>query len=105
MELGWSWLSLRMVKISQLPKPEDCHGYAVEVDMTHRDLQNDFKQGGRPWEDSESLRSGSGDRLHQPKAVVGAINSGAIELLVNDKTEQKADLDELVGVTRRCSRL
>lgn len=72
------------------------YGYAVGLDMTRRDLQNDFKQGGRPWEMAKAFDQAAVIGPISPKATVGAINSGAIELLVNDKTAQKADLDELI---------
>lgn len=72
------------------------YGFAVGLDMTRRDLQNDAKQGGRPWEMGKAFDQAAVIGEISPKSAVGAINSGAIELKVNGDTAQKADINELI---------
>ncbi|NLJ51839.1 MAG: fumarylacetoacetate hydrolase family protein [Alcaligenaceae bacterium] len=72
------------------------YGFAVGLDMTRRDLQNEFKKSGRPWEMAKAFDQAAVIGEISPKAAVGAINSGAIELQVNGDTAQKADVNELI---------
>lgn len=72
------------------------YGFAVGLDMTRRDLQNDAKQGGRPWEMGKAFDQAAVIGEISPKSAVGAINSGAIELQVNGDTAQKSDIRELI---------
>lgn len=72
------------------------YGFAVGLDMTRRDLQNDAKQGGRPWEMGKAFDQAAVIGEISPKSAVGVINSGDIELQVNGDTAQKSDIRELI---------
>jgi fumarylpyruvate hydrolase len=71
-------------------------GYAPSLDMTRRDLQNDAKKAGRPWEVSKAFeRSGPVGLLH-PAAQVGHLDRGRIELKVNGEVRQTADINQMI---------
>ena len=71
-------------------------GYAVSLDMTRRDLQNEAKKLGRPWEISKSFeRSGPVGPLH-PVSKVGHPDNGRIELKVNGALKQEGDLNQMI---------
>ncbi len=72
------------------------YGFAVGLDMTRRDLQNDAKKGGRPWEMGKAFDQAAVIGEISPKSAVGVINSGDIELQVNGDTAQKSDIRELI---------
>jgi fumarylpyruvate hydrolase len=75
--------------------PDHVWGYAIGLDMTRRDLQNDMKKQGRPWY-RQGLRA---ERTHRPHPSGGAhrrATQGSIELTVNGATRQKADLKDLI---------
>ena len=72
------------------------YGFAVGLDMTRRDLQQEAKNGGRPWEMSKAFDQAAVVGEISPKSEVGVINSGTIELQVNGETVQKADVRELI---------
>lgn len=72
------------------------YGFAVGLDMTRRDLQNEAKQGGRPWEMGKAFDQAAVIGEISPKSTVGVINSGAIELQVNGDIAQTSDIRELI---------
>lgn len=72
------------------------YGFAVGLDMTRRDLQNEAKKGGRPWEMGKAFDQAAVIGEISPKSAVGVINSGDIELQVNGDTAQKSDIRELI---------
>jgi fumarylpyruvate hydrolase len=75
----------------------DCvFGYGVGLDMTRRDLQNEAKDMGRPWESGKAFEySAPCSRLH-PVSQVGHPDKGAIWLTVNGETKQQADLADMI---------
>ena len=71
-------------------------GYAPALDMTRRDLQNEAKKTGRPWETSKAFeRSGPIGLLHAATEV-GHIDRGRIELKVNGTVKQTADINQMI---------
>ena len=72
------------------------YGFAVGLDMTRRDLQNEAKKGGRPWEMGKAFDQAAVIGEISPKSEIGVINSGEIELQVNGETVQKSDIRELI---------
>ena len=71
-------------------------GYGVGIDFTRRDLQNEAKQQGRPWECGKSFDRAALASALTPKKVCGALESGRIWLSVNDELRQDADICELI---------
>ncbi|MDT7835147.1 fumarylacetoacetate hydrolase family protein [Aquabacterium sp. OR-4] len=72
------------------------YGYAVGLDMTRRDLQNDMKKQGRPWCIGKAFDASAPIGPIVPIAQTGALASGAITLAVNGTPRQKGDLSELI---------
>jgi fumarylpyruvate hydrolase len=75
---------------------EHVFGYAVGLDMTRRDLQNDAKNMGRPWEAGKAFEHSAPCSQLYPVSQVGHPVSGTIWLDVNGETRQKADLSQLI---------
>lgn len=71
-------------------------GYAIGLDMTRRDLQNDMKKQGRPWCIGKAFDASAPIGPIHPKAVTGELVSGAIALEVNGTVRQTGDLSELI---------
>ena len=75
----------------------DCvYGYAVGLDMTRRDLQDQAKQAGRPWESAKAFESSAPCGAIVPASQIGHPDKGAIRLNVNGKTVQDGDLGQLI---------
>ena len=71
-------------------------GYAVGLDMTRRDLQNDMKKQGRPWCIGKAFDESAPIGPLHPAASVGDLSRGAVTLGVNGVLRQKGDLSELI---------
>lgn len=72
------------------------YGFAAGLDMTRRDLQNELKKGGKPWEMSKAFDQAAVIGEISPKSAVGSMNEGKIQLLLNGDTVQEANLNELI---------
>ncbi|HEV2602202.1 MAG TPA: fumarylacetoacetate hydrolase family protein [Microvirga sp.] len=71
-------------------------GYAVGLDMTRRDLQDDAKALRRPWELAKGADlSGPVGPLH-PAAAIGHPGKGRIALAVDGAVKQQADLADMI---------
>ena len=77
-------------------------GYAVGLDMTRRDLQNEMKKGGRPWEIGKAFEQSAPIGPLFAKAQVGELLKGAITLGVNGTPRQKGDLADLIWSVNEC---
>ncbi len=71
-------------------------GYAVGLDMTRRDLQNDMKKQGRPWCIGKAFEQSAPIGPIHPLGRTGALLKGAITLSVNGALRQKGDLGDLI---------
>jgi fumarylpyruvate hydrolase len=71
-------------------------GYAVGLDMTRRDLQNDMKMQGRPWCIGKAFEQSAPIGPIHPLGRTGALLKGAITLSVNGALRQKGDLGDLI---------
>ena len=71
-------------------------GYAIGLDMTRRDLQNEMKKQGRPWCIGKAFDASAPIGPLHPIARTGALTTGAITLAVNGVQRQKGDLAELI---------
>ncbi len=72
------------------------YGYAVGLDMTRRDLQNDMKKQGRPWCIGKAFDQSAPIGPIVPIAQTGELKRGAITLSVGGVVRQKGDLSELI---------
>lgn len=75
-------------------------GYACGLDMTRRDLQLKARESGRPWDLGKNFEESA---VLSPIVRVeesGLISDGLIELRVNGKTVQSADLNLLIWNVR-----
>jgi fumarylpyruvate hydrolase len=72
------------------------YGYAVGLDMTRRDLQNDMKKQGRPWEIGKAFEQSAPISTIVPIAQSGELLKGAITLAVNGSLRQSGDLSGLI---------
>ena len=81
----------------EVGRANDCvFGYALGLDMTRRDLQNDCKKQGRPWEIGTGFdASGPIGPIH-PRAVTGTLSHGSITLSVNGVQKQSSDLTQMI---------
>jgi fumarylpyruvate hydrolase len=71
-------------------------GYAVGLDMTRRDLQNDMREKKRPWDIGKSFAQSAPIAPIHPLATTGALTHGEITLEVNGTRRQHGDLADLV---------
>jgi fumarylpyruvate hydrolase len=71
-------------------------GYAVGLDMTRRDLQNDMKKQGRPWCIGKAFDHSAPIGPITPKAQAGDVNNAPIDLLVNGQVKQTSSVAKLI---------
>ncbi len=71
-------------------------GYAVGLDMTRRDLQNESKKTGRPWETGKAFDHSAPIGPIVPVQAIGHPERGAVTLTVNGEEKQRGDLSDLI---------
>jgi fumarylpyruvate hydrolase len=71
-------------------------GYAVGLDMTRRDLQNDMREKKRPWDIGKSFAQSAPIAPLHPVAQTGILTRGAITLDVNGARRQTGDLSDMI---------
>jgi fumarylpyruvate hydrolase len=71
-------------------------GYAIGLDMTRRDLQNEMKKQGRPWSIGKGFEHSAPIGPIHPKSATGELTKGAITLDVNGQRRQTGDLGDLI---------
>lgn len=71
-------------------------GYAVGLDMTRRDLQDQMKHQRRPWEIAKAFEHAAPCGPVHPAAAIGHPSAGAIRLTVNGDIRQEGDLDQMI---------
>jgi fumarylpyruvate hydrolase len=75
----------------------DCvWGYAVGLDMTRRDLQQQGKDQRRPWDFGKDFDEAAPVGAITPAAKVGHPATGRIRLTVNGEAKQDADIAEMI---------
>lgn len=72
------------------------YGYAVALDLTRRDLQNDMKKQGRPWEIGKAFEQSAPIGLIVPKAQIHVTADTRIALDVNGTQRQASTLGKLI---------
>jgi fumarylpyruvate hydrolase len=71
-------------------------GYAVGLDMTRRDLQNDMKKQGRPWCIGKGFDHSAPVGPITPAVQVSNIGTAAIHLQVNGQDRQRSNIAKLI---------
>ena len=71
-------------------------GYAVGLDMTRRDLQNDMKKQGRPWCIGKAFDESAPIGALSPCASVPHIHAANISLKVNGSARQSSTTAKLI---------
>ncbi len=72
------------------------YGYAVGLDMTRRDLQNDMKKQGRPWSIGKGFDHSAPIGAITPAAQVPDIATAGIHLQVNGQDRQRSTVAKLI---------
>ena len=72
------------------------YGYAVGLDMTRRDLQNDMKKQGRPWCIGKGFDASAPIGPITPAAQAGDVASAGIWLQVNGADKQRSTVAQLI---------
>ncbi len=75
---------------------EHVWGYGVGLDMTRRDLQNDAKKLGRPWEMGKGFDNSAPCTALLPAAKIGHPAKGAIWVKVNGTVKQTGDIKDMI---------
>ena len=71
-------------------------GYAVGLDMTRRDLQNDMKKQGRPWCIGKAFDQSAPIGPITPVAQAGAVGQAEIFVQVNGQDRQRSTVAKLI---------
>ena len=71
-------------------------GYAVGLDMTRRDLQNEMKKQGRPWCIGKGFDASAPIGPITPAATAGDIAQAEIYLQVNGQDRQRSQVSKLI---------
>ena len=81
-------------------KAADAHrhifGYAVGLDMTRRDLQNEMKKQGRPWCIGKAFDHSAPIGPITPAAQAGDVTAAEIALKVNGQDRQRSQVSKLI---------
>jgi fumarylpyruvate hydrolase len=72
------------------------YGYAVGLDMTRRDLQNEAKKLGRPWDIGKGFDHSAPIGPITRAADAGDIENAEIYLQVNGQDRQRSDTSKLI---------
>ena len=71
-------------------------GYAVGLDMTRRDLQNEMKKQGRPWCIGKAFDQSAPIGPITPANAAGEINQAELFLQVNGMARQRSSIGKLI---------
>lgn len=81
-------------------KSEDAHkhifGYAVGLDMTRRDLQNEMKKAGRPWCIGKAFDQSAPIGPITLAADAGDVNNAELYVQVNGADRQRSNVSKLI---------
>jgi fumarylpyruvate hydrolase len=72
------------------------YGYAVGLDMTRRDLQNQMREIKRPWDIGKSFAQAAPISPIHPVSEVGHPRRGRISVEVNGTLRQQGDLADMI---------
>ncbi len=71
-------------------------GYAVGLDMTRRDLQNEMKKQGRPWCIGKAFDQSAPISPITPVAQAGEVSQAEIYVQVNGQDRQRSNVAKLI---------
>jgi fumarylpyruvate hydrolase len=89
-------LSMGGVEIAEDRALDLVYGYAVGLDMTRRDLQQQAKDTARPWDAGKAFDRSAPIGEIRRAAEIGHPESGRIWLEVNGELRQESDLSHLI---------
>ncbi len=72
------------------------YGYAVGLDMTRRDLQNEMKKQGRPWCIGKGFDHSAPIGPITPVALAGDVANAEIYVQVNGQDRQRSNTSQLI---------
>jgi fumarylpyruvate hydrolase len=75
---------------------EHVYGYAVGLDMTRRDLQNEMKKQGRPWCIGKAFDESAPVGTILPASQAGGVGNAGISLTVNGEKRQSSSIDKMI---------
>ena len=75
---------------------EHVWGYAVGLDMTRRDLQNEMKKAGRPWSIGKGFDASAPLGVLTPAVEAPGVHAAGIELRVNGAVRQTSRIDKMI---------
>jgi fumarylpyruvate hydrolase len=76
--------------------PQHIWGYAAGLDLTRRDLQQQAKRAGGPWEPAKAFDHSAPCTPLVPAAAIGHPRQGTVWLAVNGVQRQRADIADLL---------
>ncbi len=82
--------------IAAADAPHHIFGYAVGLDMTRRDLQNEMKKLGRPWCIGKAFDQSAPMGPITPAAQAGRVDAADIFLKVDGQDRQRSSIDKLI---------
>ena len=71
-------------------------GYAVGLDLTRRDLQQELRKAGRPWEMGKGFDHSAPIGEIAPAGSIGHPDRAAIVLKINGEVRQSADIADMI---------
>ena len=84
------------MQIAEAQALQHVYGYAVGLDMTRRDLQQQAKDKSRPWEFAKAFSQSAPVGVIHRAIETGALQSAAISLTVNGQVRQNSDIDQMI---------
>lgn len=84
------------VNIAAADAMNHVYGYAVGLDMTRRDLQQEAKDKSRPWEFGKAFAHSAPVGKVHPAAMIGHPQSAHIALTVNQQPRQSSDINMMI---------
>ena len=72
------------------------YGYTVGLDLTRRDLQQEAKKKGRPWDLAKGFDYSAPCSLLHKVDEVGFLEKGMITLKINNEIRQKGDISDMI---------
>ena len=82
--------------ITEAQAAQHIYGYAVGLDMTRRDLQNEMKKQGRPWCIGKAFDHSAPIGPITRWAQAGEVNQAEISLQVNGADRQRSQVSKLI---------